>query len=116
MNDAQQKIESYIAKQDDWKKEKLKDFRSLVHEINPDITEEWKWNVPIFSLNGKMKLSMAAFKNHVKYNFFVEGIAYKDEHKLFNNGFDSTHFRSIDIKENEKIDAKKLRELVAQFL
>jgi len=116
MNDAQQKVDDYLAKQDDWKSEKLKAFRDLIHRLNPNVIEEWKWNVPVFTVDGKMRLSMAVFKDHVKYNFFIKDMEYQDPNSLFNNGFDSTHFRSIDLKENEKVDTKELEQLVSQFV
>ena len=59
---------------------------------------------------------MAAFKNHVKYNFFVKDTKYTDKDKLFNGGFDSINFRSIDLKEGDTLDVKKLEQLVVQFL
>lgn len=111
-----QKVTDYIAKQEEWKRKKLEEFRSLVHELQPEVVEEWKWNVPVFTVGGKMRLSMAAFKGHVKYNFFVKGVEFSDPNGLFNNGFDSANFRSLDLKEGESVDEAQLRELLAQFL
>lgn len=117
MNDATHKIDAYLNAQEGWKKAKLQAFRELVHELNPDIVEEWRWSAPIFSYGGKMRLSMGSFKDHVKYNFFIKNVeGYEDPHKLFNNGFDGVTFRAIDLKENDMLDPKQLRELVAQFV
>lgn len=56
---------------------------------------------------------MSAFKEHVKFNFFG-GAGLKDTHKLFNNGFDSKKHRSIDLREGDKIDEKKLADLITE--
>jgi len=117
MNEALQKIDAYVNAQESWKKAKLQAFRELIHELNPDIVEEWKWSAPIFTAGGTMRLSMGAFKDHVKYNFFIKNVdSYEDPHKLFNNGFEGVTFRAIDLKENDTLDPEQLRELVAQFV
>lgn len=115
-SDATQKIDDYISQQDDWKRAKLEEFRKLVHDLQPEVAEEWKWRVPVFTVNGKMRMAMSAFKDHVKYNFFIKGVEFTDPNKLFNNGLDAATSRSIDLKKDETVDPQQLRELVSQFL
>jgi hypothetical protein len=106
------KIDDYLAKLPEWQRNNLVTFRKLVHEVVPDIEEDWKWNVPFFMLNGKMMFAMSAFKAHTKCNFILNGALIDDKDKLFNNGRDSKQSRSIDLRENETIDEAKLKNLI----
>ena len=107
-----QKIDLYLSKLPDWQQNHLALFRKLVHEVAPDIQEDWKWNVPFFMLNGKMMFAMASFKAHTKYNFIFNGALIDDKDSLFNNGRDSKQSRSIDLREGETIDETKLKNLI----
>lgn len=111
-----EKVDEYIHSQEPWKKEKLQSFRRLIHSLNGDVEEQFKWNVPVFAVNGQMRISMAAFKNHVKYNFFIKNVPGYSDSKLFNNGFDSETFRSIDVQKDNEVDAAELEKIVAEFL
>lgn len=87
-------------------------FRKLIHESYPTITEDWKWNVPVFLINGKLYFAMSAFKAHTKYNFILNGALIDDSNKLFNNGFESKKARSIDLREGQTINVAALRALI----
>lgn len=106
------KIDTYLAGLPDWQRENLELFRKLVHEVVPDATEDWKWSVPFFMLDGKMLFAMSAFKHHTKYNFIANGALLKDPHKLFNNGLESKTSRGIDLREGEEIDESHLKKLI----
>jgi len=67
---ASEKIDQYIEKTRGWKGETIEKLRKIVHEVEPKITEEWKWNSPILSYNG-MVCGIGAFKTHVKINFLM---------------------------------------------
>lgn len=110
------KVNDYITAQDDWKRENLELFRRLVGEIEPTITEEYKWNVPVFMLNGKMQFAMSAFKSHTKYNFIMNGALLNDPDALFNNGLESKKARSIDLREGESISEDALKALIKSSL
>jgi hypothetical protein len=107
-----QKIDVYLSKLPDWQQNHLALFRKLVHEVIPDVEEDWKWNVPFFMLDGKMVFAMSAFKAHTKYNFIQNGALIDDKDNLFNNGRDSKQSRSIDLREDETIDEAKLKALI----
>src|ERR1700712_1530747 len=99
MHEASQTIDTYLAGLPDWQRNNLETFRKLLHEATPNITEDWKWNVPVFLLNGKMVFAMSAFKDHTKYNFILNGALLDDPASLFNNGFESKKSRGIDLTE-----------------
>lgn len=109
----QKQIDDYIASQPEWQKVHLIQFRTLLHKVLPEIVEDWKWSVPVFLVNNKVLFAMSTFKEHTKYNFFA-GASLSDPHKLFNNGLDSKKHRSIDLRVDEKIDLKKLEELIME--
>ena len=109
MNPSKQ-IDKSISQIKDWRGKELARLRKLIHEADPGIVEEWKWNSPIFSKNG-MVCSIGAFKDHVKANFF-KGASLKDPKKLFNAGLEAKATRAIDLFEGDKLDAKAFKDLV----
>lgn len=114
MSEVTTQIDTYLAGIDAvWQREKLADFRQLVHAVEPDITEDWKWAVPVFLLNGKLVCAMSSFKNNTKFNFF-EGAHLNDTDGVFNSGLDSKEHRSINLTEEQPIPVKSLTNLIQQ--
>lgn len=111
MNPSQQ-IDSYIENQETWKSKILTQLRNLIHEANPEITEEWKWDVPVFVFSG-MVCAISSFKDHVKINFF-KGAQLNDTYAVINNGLESKAHRSIDFSEGESINEVAIKDLVNQ--
>lgn len=109
-------INTYLKALPIWQRAYLTEFRDVIHEQAPDIEEAWKWNTPVFMLDGKMIFAMAAFKKHTKYNFIHNGAALDDTEGLFNSGFDAKSSRSIDRQEGIEIDRVKLKALVKDSL
>ncbi|MGH2582648.1 MAG: DUF1801 domain-containing protein [Anaerolineales bacterium] len=108
--DVSKQIDKSIAEIKDWRGKELARLRKLIHQADPHIVEEWKWNSPIFSKNG-MVCSIGAFKDHVKINFF-KGASLKDPKKLFNAGLDAKATRAIDLFEGDNLDEKAFKDLV----
>ncbi|MGH7412321.1 MAG: DUF1801 domain-containing protein, partial [Candidatus Methylomirabilis sp.] len=105
-----QLIDKQIKGLADWRGQIMSRLRKLIHEADPDITEEWKWNTAVWSHNG-MICAGGAFKDHVKINFF-QGAALADPHGLFNAGLEAKKTRAIDFHEGDKVDAKALKDLI----
>lgn len=108
--DSSQKIEAFIQDYPDWRGQKLAELRQLILETNPNFKQEFKWGVPIFSLN-KMVLGISAFKSHIKINF-LQGAQIADPEGLFNSGLDSKQHRSINLTEGESINRDALKRLI----
>ncbi|HEX7973910.1 MAG TPA: DUF1801 domain-containing protein [Anaerolineales bacterium] len=108
--DPSQLISDQIAELADWRGELLARLRRLIHAAAPEITEEWKWGTPVWSQKG-MVCSAAAFKDHVKLNFF-KGASLEDPHGLFNAGLDAKATRAIDFTEGGALDEAALKDLV----
>jgi hypothetical protein len=107
---APEKIDDYIAQFKDWRGDILAKFRQLIRQADPEITEEWKWNSPVWSHDG-MVVSISAFKDHVGINFF-QGAALKDPHHLFDKGQSAKVARAINLKQDYQIDEDAFGELV----
>ncbi|MBN8582041.1 MAG: DUF1801 domain-containing protein [Anaerolineae bacterium] len=105
-----QEIDKFINDLTDWRGKWIKQFRDLILKTAPEVTEEWKWGVPVWAYKGNVVAS-GVFKDHVKLNFF-KGASLPDPKKLFNAGLDAKATRAIDIAENDKIDMAALKELV----
>jgi hypothetical protein len=107
-----QKVSDYINSYTDWRGDILRELRAIINKTSPELTEDFKWSVPVWTHNG-LVCAISAFKDHVKINFF-KGVYLKDTHGVINNGLESKEHRSIDFAPGEKINKNALADLVAQ--
>ena len=105
-----QHIDKFIAELTDWRGKWIAQFRRLILKTAPEVTEEWKWGVPVWSLKGNVVAS-GVFKDHIKLNFF-KGAVLSDPKHLFNAGLDAKATRAIDISEGQKINEAALSDLI----
>ena len=105
-----QHIGQFIKELTDWRGKWIKQFRELVLKTAPELSEDWKWGVPVWAHKGNVVAS-GVFKDKIKLNFF-KGASLNDPKHLFNAGFEAKGTRAIDIGENDKIDQSALKELV----
>jgi hypothetical protein len=105
------RIDAYIAGLPEWQRENLTRFRKAVHRVAPSVEEGWKWDVPVFLVNGHLVCAVSAFAKHTKYNFF-DGAALADPEHVFNSGLESKRSRSIDLPERETLDSGALERLL----
>ncbi len=105
-----QHIDNYIKELDDWRGKIIAQLRKLILDAAPDLTEEWKWDTPVWSHKGNV-VAAGVFKDHVKLNFF-KGASLADPNGLFNAGLEAKATRAIDIAEGDKIDETALKNLV----
>ena len=103
-------IDARIAELGDWRGETLARLRALVKEADPEVVEEWKWRVPVWSHDGIL-CTGETYKSAVKMTF-AKGAALEDPSGLFNSSLDGNTRRAIDFREGEKIDAKALKALI----
>lgn len=80
-------IDKQISDLPDWRGQLMARLRILIYQADPDLTEDWKWNTPVWSSNGTV-CAIAAFKDHLKINFF-KGASLPDPHALFNSGLEA---------------------------
>ena len=105
-----QLINARIKELDDWRGKMLNRLRTLVKEADPEVVEEWKWSVPVWSRDGVI-CTGETYKNIVKMTF-AKGAALKDPSGLFNSSLDGNTRRAIDFREGEQIDEGALKALV----
>ena len=107
---ASQQIDNYIEGLDDWRGIMVARLRKLILDAAPELTEEWKWDTPVWSHKGNV-VAAGVFKDHVKFNF-SKGASLEDPNGLFNAGLDAKATRAIDIAEGEAIHEAALKDLV----
>ena len=103
-------IDARIKELDDWRGEMLARLRRLIKEADPDVVEEWKWDVPVWSHDGII-CTGEAYKKVVKMTF-ARGAAVKDPKRLFNSSLEGNTRRAIDFHQDETIDEAGLKELI----
>src|SRR4030095_4613969 len=93
-------IDARIEDLGDWRGEMLSRLRALIKEADPEVTEEWKWENPVWSHNGLI-CTGEAYKKVVKMTF-ASGASLKDPSRLFNSSLEGNVRRAIDVHEGEK--------------
>ncbi len=102
-------IDARIKELGDWRGETLERLRALIKAADPDVVEEWKWNVPVWSHDG-IVCTGETYKSTVKLTF-AKGASVKDPARLFNSSLEGNVRRAIDFREGEKIDEKAFKAL-----
>jgi hypothetical protein len=103
-------IDQRISALGGWRGETLARMRALILEADPEITEEWKWSVPVWSHHG-IVCTGEAYTKVVKLTF-AQGARIPDPSRLFNSSLEGKTRRAIDIHEGERIDAGAFKALV----
>jgi hypothetical protein len=103
-------IDAKIQGLDDWRGEMLSRLRALIKEAVPDVAEEWKWSIPVWSHNGLI-CTGETYKKVVKMTF-AKGASLPDPSGLFNSSLEGKVRRAIDFHEGDKLDSKALKVLV----
>jgi hypothetical protein len=104
------KIDARIKELDDWRGKTLASLRKIIKQADPEVVEEWKWNVPVWSHDGII-CTGETYKSHVKLTF-AKGAAVKDPAKLFNSSLEGNTRRAIDFKAGDAIDEDALKKLI----
>ena len=100
----------------DWRGETLARVRELIHDADPDIQEEWKWEkpkspgIPVWSHDG-IVCTGESYKQVVKLTF-ARGASLKDPKKLFNSSLEGNTRRAIDLHEGETINEAAFKQLI----
>lgn len=115
MSTPAQMIDKRIADLGDWRGKTLARVRELIHQVDPQVVEEWKWmGTPVWEHDG-MICTGESYKHAVKLTF-AKGASLKDPSKLFNSSLDGNVRRAIDIHEHDKINEKALKALIREAI
>ncbi|HTU51859.1 MAG TPA: DUF1801 domain-containing protein [Acidobacteriaceae bacterium] len=116
MESAAASIDEKIKQLGDWRGKTLAKVRTLIHDADPDIVEEWKWakatspGTPVFS-HGGIICTCETYKNAVKLTF-AKGASLPDPSGLFNSSLDGNVRRAIDIHEGDKLNEAAFKSLI----
>ena len=118
---ASQQIDDIIKQYGGWKGDVIKRLRAILKDADPNITEEIKWKMktgpeglPVWVHNGIICFA-ETWKDNIKLIFF-KGAQLDDPNKLFNARLESSTLRAIELHENDKIDDKGIKALVAEAM
>lgn len=107
---ASELIDARIAELNDWRGDMLARLRAVIRAADPDVVEEWKWSVPVWSHHGLI-CTGEAYKQTVKMTF-AKGASVPDPASLFNSSLDGNTRRAIDFREGDKVNEKALKALI----
>ena len=108
--DASRLIDQRIGDLGGWRGETLARVRALILIADPEMTEEWKWGVPVWSHHG-IVCTGETYTKVVKLTF-AQGAKVPDPSHLFNSSLEGNTRRAIDIHEGEMVDETAFRALV----
>jgi hypothetical protein len=103
-------IDARIEELSDWRGEMLARLRALIRQADPQVVEEWKWGIPVWSHDGII-CTGETYKKAVKMTF-AKGAFLDDPAGLFNSSLGGRLRRAIDFKEGEKVNEKELKTLI----
>lgn len=105
-----QLIDARIGELDDWRGAVLARVRQLILAADPEVVEEWKWRVPVWSRDGIL-CTGEAYRRAVKLTF-PKGAALADPAGLFNASLEGKVRRAIDIHEGDVLDESAFSALI----
>jgi hypothetical protein len=105
-----QLIDARIKELGDWRGRTLSRLRTLIRQADPEVVEEWKWEVPVWSHDGLI-CTGETYQSVVKMTF-AKGAKLQDPSRLFNSSLEGNTRRAIDLREGEQIAEDALKTLV----
>ena len=103
-------IDERIKALGDWRGEMLGRLRALIKQADPEVVEEWKWDVPVWSHDGIL-CTGESYKSVVKMTF-PKGASLKDPAGIFNSSLNGNTRRAIDFRAGDKLNEKALKTLI----
>ena len=103
-------IDAKIKALDDWRGRTLSHVRALIKQADPEVLEEWKWSVPVWSHDGII-CTGETYKRAVKLTF-AKGASLEDPSGLFNSSLDGKVRRAIDLHEGDEMNEAAFKTLI----
>jgi hypothetical protein len=107
---ASQLIDARIQELADWRGQMLSQLRALIKQADPEVVEEWKWEIPVWSHDGIL-CTGETYKKVVKLTF-AKGASLDDPSGLFNSSLEGKVRRAIDFREGDKVNEQALKTLI----
>lgn len=107
-------VDQYILAHPSWEKE-LRELRQMI--LTTDVEESIKWGAPVYTVNGKNVVSIAAFKNHCAI-WFYNGALLKENTDLLENAQEgkTKALRQIRFERGEEIPYQDLKKYVIEAI
>ena len=93
-------------------REELETLRQIVLECG--LTEEIKWGVPCYTLDGKNVLIVSAFKEYASLSFF-KGVLLKDPHKILSQHGESSQSVRL-VKFTSTADIVRQQDILKEYV
>ncbi len=110
-------VDALVASAPGWRGATLAELRAVIHEADPDITEDVKWRRPanplgsaVFEHDGIVCMGVL-LKESVRL-VLAEGARLPDPGKLFNAQLAGNKSRAIDFREDDPLRKTALKALV----
>jgi hypothetical protein len=107
---ASERIDEHIGQIEGWRGQTLERLRGIIRSAGPEIVEEWKWGIPVWSHDGII-CTGETYKKAVKLTF-AKGAALPDPSGLFNSSLEGNTRRAIDFAEGAYVDGEALQALI----
>src|SRR5437870_8074487 len=104
-------IDARIRELGDWRGKTLSRVRALVRQADPEVIEEWKWSVPVWSHDGLI-CTGETYKSVVKLTF-AKGASLEDPSGLFNSSLEGNTRRAIDFHEGDEVDEDAFKAIIS---
>lgn len=104
------RITAHIAALADWRGTTLAQIRSLIRQADPEVSEDWKWDIPVWSHAGIL-CTGETYKDKVKLTF-AQGARLGYPAKLFNASLDGNARRAIDFGPDDILDEAAFTALI----
>ena len=108
--EASRLIDARIAALADWRGEVLARVRNLIRQADPEVIEEWKWGIPVWSHAGII-CTGETYKASVKLTF-AKGASLADPLHLFTSSLDGNTRRAVDFRAGDQIVEAALKSLI----
>ena len=108
----EQLITYRIQELNDWRGALLAEIRSLIKVADPHVTEDWKWNIPVWNHDGLI-CTGETYKEHVKITF-AKGAKIPDPKGIFNASLEGNARRAIDLSEGDKVPRVAFKSLIKE--
>jgi hypothetical protein len=117
MANPNEEIDELIAKTPDWRGASLAGLRRIIHDADPEITEEVKWKrpsnpmgAPVFGHNGTVCVANI-LKERVRLSF-PAGLSLPDPQKILGAVTEGNKTRIVDLHEGDAVNENALKDLI----
>ena len=107
-----QLVDHRIKELADWRGKMLSEIRALIKTADPQVVEDWKWNIPVWSHDGLI-CTGETYKEHVKVTF-AKGAKIPDPKSVFNASLEGNARRALDLYEGDKIPTVAFKALIKE--